>query len=324
LSAFTSGGDLVHYEVLGRGRQVILVHGWVGSWRYWIPTLQTLQAKYRVYALDLFGFGDSSKNPARYTLAQQVDLLTEFLRELGVPKAAFVGHGLGALVVAEFARRFPDRVARMMLVSAPLLDPGDLERRAAAPAQTPNPAGTMRPPTSPAGMAGMVSSPSAAQRAALMESVGAGSGAGATPVEAQNPLAALLGDAETLLGKAFRRSEPEYDKLAVDVAKTDTRAITVSALGYDAGRMADTLRHVQMPTAVVHGLDDPIVPLPGEAVWQYVAGERDNMMLAIPMPGMRHFPMLEYDRFPKLLSDFLDAPDISKLEIKERWRRRTR
>lgn len=39
MSAISVAGDLVHYEVLGRGRQVVLIHGWVGSWRYWIPTM---------------------------------------------------------------------------------------------------------------------------------------------------------------------------------------------------------------------------------------------------------------------------------------------
>ena len=46
MSALTLDGDLVHYEVLGRGgRPVILLHGWIGSWRYWIPVMQQLYFK---------------------------------------------------------------------------------------------------------------------------------------------------------------------------------------------------------------------------------------------------------------------------------------
>ena len=132
MSAITIDGDLVHYEVLGRGRPVVLIHGWLGSWRYWVPTMQQFQSKFRVYALDLFGFGDSSKNPNRYSLEHQVGMLAEFTRELGVPKTAMIGHGLGALLAAEFAKRYPDRVPRLVLVSAPLFDPGDLDKRAPA------------------------------------------------------------------------------------------------------------------------------------------------------------------------------------------------
>ncbi len=80
MSVVTIGGDLVHYEVLGRGLPIILVHGWIGSWRYWVPLMQQLHVKYRVYALDLFGFGDSSKNPQKYTIDEQVKLLIQFMK----------------------------------------------------------------------------------------------------------------------------------------------------------------------------------------------------------------------------------------------------
>ncbi|MCI0350244.1 MAG: alpha/beta hydrolase, partial [Acidobacteriales bacterium] len=129
MSAITIGGDLIHYEVLGRGRPVILLHDWLGSWRYWVPTMQQLGTKYRVYSLDLRGFGDSGKNSQKYALDHQVHLLFDFMRELGLPKAAFIGHGLGALVTSEFARLYSDKVPRMLLISAPLFNPGGLDKR---------------------------------------------------------------------------------------------------------------------------------------------------------------------------------------------------
>ena len=48
------------------------------------------------------------------------------------------------------------------------------------------------------------------------------------------------------------------------------------------------------------------------------------ILLPILLPNVRHFPMLEDDRFPRLATEFLEVPDVSKLEVKERWRRRTR
>ncbi|PJF22421.1 MAG: hypothetical protein CUN56_06090, partial [Phototrophicales bacterium] len=133
MSAITVGGDLVHYEVLGRGgRPVILIHGWIGSWRYWIPTMRLLQMKFRVYAIDLFGFGDSGKNPSKYPIAQQVAMLDEFMKQLGLAKAAFLTHGLGAQVAVEYATQHAERVARMLLSNPPLFDPGDLDTRVPA------------------------------------------------------------------------------------------------------------------------------------------------------------------------------------------------
>lgn len=119
MSAIILQNEIVHYEVLGRGRPVIFLHGWVGSWRYWIPAMQAASNQYRAYAIDLFGFGDSAKTPLHYSLDGQVALLSAFLEQLGIGKIALVGHGLGAALAAMFTSRFPQVVDRLMLVSSP-------------------------------------------------------------------------------------------------------------------------------------------------------------------------------------------------------------
>ena len=111
--------EIVHYEVLGRGKPLIFLHGWVGSWRYWIPAMQAASISYRTYALDLWGFGDTSKHPDHYTLDQQVDLLEHFLQDMGIGKIAMIGHGLGAVVALMYARRSSQWVDRIMAVSTP-------------------------------------------------------------------------------------------------------------------------------------------------------------------------------------------------------------
>lgn len=112
--------QVVHYEVLGRGRPLIFLHGWVGSWRYWIPVMQSASVAYRAYALDLWGFGDTAKCPQNYTLNQQVQLVDNFLYEMGIGRVALVGHGLGAVVATLYAQRNPDIVDRVMAVSYPM------------------------------------------------------------------------------------------------------------------------------------------------------------------------------------------------------------
>lgn len=110
----------VHYEVLGRGRPLVFLHSWVGSWRYWVPIMQSASALYRTYAIDLWGFGDTAKNPERYKLDAQVELLYNFLDQMGILKIALVGHGLGATVGILFAWRYPEMVDRILLISLPL------------------------------------------------------------------------------------------------------------------------------------------------------------------------------------------------------------
>jgi len=134
LSAILLDGSIVHYEVLGRGRPVIFLHGWVGSWKYWIASMQVASTSYRAYALDLWGFGDTAHNVLSYSLEQQSTLLDRFLNEMGIGKIALVGHGLGALVGMKFANRFPQSVDRMMAVNCPLhIDAVNSRMRSAPP-----------------------------------------------------------------------------------------------------------------------------------------------------------------------------------------------
>jgi pimeloyl-ACP methyl ester carboxylesterase len=111
--------QVVHYEVLGRGRPLIFLHGWVGSWRYWIPAMQAASIHYRAYAVDLWGFGDTAKAPQNYSLDKQVALVDGFLYEMGIARVALVGHGLGALAAVLYALRNPEVVDRVMAISYP-------------------------------------------------------------------------------------------------------------------------------------------------------------------------------------------------------------
>lgn len=111
---------IVHYEVLGKGRPVFFLHGWVGSWKYWIPSMQVASTSYRAYALDLWGFGETAHNPQAYDLDQQANMLRSFMDKMGIGKIALIGHGLGGLVALNFAKRWPQSVDRMMTVTCPM------------------------------------------------------------------------------------------------------------------------------------------------------------------------------------------------------------
>jgi pimeloyl-ACP methyl ester carboxylesterase len=119
MSAIIIDGSMVHYEALGRGRPVIFLHGWVGSWRYWINAMQVAATSFRAYALDLFGFGDSMRAPLSYSLDKQADLLKRFLDEMGIGKIALVGHNLGAVVGLYYLKQWPQSVDRIMAINHP-------------------------------------------------------------------------------------------------------------------------------------------------------------------------------------------------------------
>jgi pimeloyl-ACP methyl ester carboxylesterase len=82
--------------------------------------MQAASISFRAYALDLWGFGDTAKEPEKYLLSQQTALLDDFLNEMGIGKIAIIGHGLGAIIGLMFAENFPKYVDRVMAIGLPL------------------------------------------------------------------------------------------------------------------------------------------------------------------------------------------------------------
>lgn len=120
MSAIIIEDNIVHYEVLGRGKPIIFLHGWIGSWRYWIPAMQSASTSYRAYALDLWGFGESAKGNEKYTLEQQTELLDQFMNAMGIGKVALIGHGLGGVVALLYAATRAYVVDRAMMIGLPV------------------------------------------------------------------------------------------------------------------------------------------------------------------------------------------------------------
>lgn len=119
MSAIFIDGQLAHYEVIGRGKPVLFLHGWVGSWRYWVSSMQAISSANRSYALDLWGFGDSAKNN-QYTISNQVEFVKAFLDNIGLSQVTIVGHSLGAIVAQELAFNHPGIVEKILSISLPL------------------------------------------------------------------------------------------------------------------------------------------------------------------------------------------------------------
>ncbi len=120
MSAIIQKNAIVHYEVLGHGKPVIFLHSWIGSWRYWIPSMQFASTRFRAYAVDFWGYGASKKISSRYSLEQQVALLKSFVNQMGIGKFTLVGHGLGGIIAIYYAADHSNAVERLMVVSFPM------------------------------------------------------------------------------------------------------------------------------------------------------------------------------------------------------------
>jgi pimeloyl-ACP methyl ester carboxylesterase len=121
MSVLVIDRQVVHYEVLGRGRPVIFLHGWMGSWRYWYPTMERMSEHFRTYSFDFLGFGGSQRQSATESIQVYSNQVIRFLDELGIDKAILVGHSMGGMVALKTAINHPKRVARVAAVGAPIV-----------------------------------------------------------------------------------------------------------------------------------------------------------------------------------------------------------
>jgi pimeloyl-ACP methyl ester carboxylesterase len=121
VSSITTDQGIVHYEVYGRGRPVILLHGWLGSWGLWQETMTFLGQYYRTYALDFWGFGESGKKRNTYMVQDFVALVDQFMDKLGIINAPLVGHSMGGTVSLLVALQYPERVKKVVIIGSPIV-----------------------------------------------------------------------------------------------------------------------------------------------------------------------------------------------------------
>jgi len=120
MSIVVIDNQVVHYEVFGRGRPVLFLHGWLGSWRYWFPTMEVAAEHFRTYSFDFWGFGDSRRKNTNESIQSYSDQVIRFLDELGIDKVQLVGHSMGGMVALKTAINHPDRISRVATVGAPI------------------------------------------------------------------------------------------------------------------------------------------------------------------------------------------------------------
>jgi pimeloyl-ACP methyl ester carboxylesterase len=105
-------------EQPAQGQPIVFVHGLSGSWPNWLEQLPVLARTHRVLALDLPGFGRSPMPAGEISIAAYARLLDRLLGELDIDAAAVVGNSMGGFIGADLAGAFPERVERLVLVSA--------------------------------------------------------------------------------------------------------------------------------------------------------------------------------------------------------------
>lgn len=127
MSSIVTEQGLLHYESIGRGQPIILLHGWINSWDVWREPMIALAKTriYRVYALDFWGFGDSGKGAKTssdsFQIGSYVNMVSQFMDSLGIQESPVFGHSMGGTVALQIALAQPNRINKVAVVGAPVL-----------------------------------------------------------------------------------------------------------------------------------------------------------------------------------------------------------
>ncbi len=115
---WTWRGHEIKYIVKGQGNPLLLIHGFgasIGHWRKNIPILA--DGGYRVFALDLLGFGSSDKPILDYSLELWEELVVDFWTTHIQQPTIFIGNSIGALLCLSLASNYPNIAAGAVLIN---------------------------------------------------------------------------------------------------------------------------------------------------------------------------------------------------------------
>ena len=115
-------GLKIHSAATGQGKQtIIFVHGWTCDSSSWAAQVPEFSRKYRVVTVDLPGHGQSdSPADGKFSMDLFARAVEAVRGEVGADKIVLVGHSMGAPVIRQYARLYPQRVAGLVAVDGPL------------------------------------------------------------------------------------------------------------------------------------------------------------------------------------------------------------
>jgi pimeloyl-ACP methyl ester carboxylesterase len=107
--------DNISFSDEGKGRAVVLLHGFLGSSAIWQPVTEALKNSYRVIAIDLPGHGNSACYGYVHTMELMAGAVKAVIDSLKIKKCVLIGHSMGGYVALAFADMFPDSLKGLCL-----------------------------------------------------------------------------------------------------------------------------------------------------------------------------------------------------------------
>lgn len=113
----------INYIVEGEGSPIIVLHGWGCNIETVRSIVNILNDRYRVYALDLPGFGKSDEPKEAIDSFEYTEIVREFMKKMKIEKASFIGHSFGGKLSIIMGAKYPELVDKIVLVDSSGLIP---------------------------------------------------------------------------------------------------------------------------------------------------------------------------------------------------------
>ncbi|WP_067545585.1 alpha/beta fold hydrolase [Nocardia crassostreae] len=117
MPVFDFHGVSVAYDHAGSGDPILFLHNIGGDRRIWTNQVQALSPTNSVYAMDLFGYGESDVPATGYTVDNYVRLVSDFIESKDLRNVTLVGNCFGSALSLLYARQTPKRVRSLVLCS---------------------------------------------------------------------------------------------------------------------------------------------------------------------------------------------------------------
>lgn len=111
-------GSNIFYTDQGKGKTVVLLHGFLENSKMWDAFLPQLTKSNRIICIDLLGHGKTECLGYVHSMELMAEAVATVLNHLNIKKSIFIGHSMGGYVALAFAERNPDSVTKLCLMNS--------------------------------------------------------------------------------------------------------------------------------------------------------------------------------------------------------------